>query len=458
MTESKRQNRARAVGEEASKRSSPGQAVGMEAGAPQTRLQPRSWFPLGVVVLLVLLQVLAPSRAWMIMLCGLGGMLLTAYLWARALGRAIRLRRRLRYGWAQVGETLEEEFTLHNGAWWRALWVEVDDHSTVPGYAIQQVLAVGGGETFRWRERALCRRRGVYSLGPWTVRMGDPFGLFGVTQHYEQVQTLVVVPPVQALSSVPLPRGVAVGRAAARQPALDITLNVSSTRRYMPGDPLRRIHWPSTARQRRLICKEFAAEVSGDAWIVLDLDSAVQAGRDEESTAEYGVILAASLADQMLRLNRAVGLVVSGAETVTLMPRQGQGQRWEILQTLARVQPGKGPSLGTLLEEMRPLLGRRMTLAVITPAEDIAWVEALWPLLRRGVAPTAILLEAASFGRPAQSETLRATLSGLGIPTQVVGRGFLAPEVGPRPYGSWEFKSTPTGHVVVTRRPREVLP
>ncbi|MBM4465968.1 MAG: DUF58 domain-containing protein [Chloroflexi bacterium] len=430
-----------------------------ESSPPQVTIRPCSRIPVALAVLLALLQLVSPHRAWIILLCGVGGMSLAAYLWARSLARSVRVTRSLRYVWAQVGDLLEERFALHNRGTWPVLWAEVDDESNLPGYPSGRVVAAGGGETYRWRVSTVCRRRGLFTLGPWTVHMQDPFGLFTVTQHYEQTHSLLVVPPVMELPSVVLPRGVATGGAVARQPAANLTLNVSATRPYAPGDPLRRIHWPSTAHRDALISKTFDAEVTGDLWIVLDLDAGVQAGEGEESTEEYGVILAASLADKILRQNRAVGLVAYGARYAYLVPGRGEGQLWRVLRALALVQAGERRPLATVLTEMRAVLGRRTTVAVITPSGAPAWVEALWPLLRQGVAPTAILLDPASFGGQGDLSVVRSMLAGLGIPAHVVAQGYpfrFSPPTR-REGGAWEFKTTATGRVVVVRRPREAM-
>jgi uncharacterized protein (DUF58 family) len=240
---------------------------------------------------------------------------------------------------------------------------------------------------------------------------------------------------------------------------VDLTLNVSTVRSYAPGDPLRRIHWPSSAHHDTLMSKTFDAEVSGDLWIVLDLDAGVQAGEGEESTEEYGVILAASLADRMLRQNRAVGLVAYGARDAYLVPGRGEGQLWRVLRALALVQAGEQRPLDTVLTEMRAVLGRRTTAAVITSSGDPAWVEALWPLLRQGVTPMAILLDPASFGGQGDLSVVRSMLAGLGIPAHVIYQGHpfrLSPRTR-REEGAWEFRTTATGRVVVVRRPREAM-
>jgi len=431
-----------------------------ESSGPQVTMQLRSRVPVALAVLLVLLQLVSPHRAWVILLCGVGGMTLAAYLWARSLASSVRVTRSLRYVWAQVGDLLEEQFALNNRGEWPVLWAEVDDESSLPDYPSGRVVAASGGQTSRWRVSTVCKRRGLFTLGPWMVRMQDPFGLFTVTQRYEQTRSLLVVPPVVELPAVVLPRGVATGRAVARQPAADLTVNVSATRPYAPGDPLRRIHWPSSAHHGGLISKTFDAEVSGDLWIVLDLDAGVQAGEEEESTEEYGVILAASLADRMLRQNRAVGLVAYGAREAYLVPGRGEGQLWRLLRALALVQAGERRPLATVLTEMRAVLGRRTTVAVITPSGDPAWVEALWPLLRREVAPTAILLDPASFGGQGNLSAVGSMLARLGIPAHVIYQGHpfrLSPRTRRRG-GKWEFRTTATGRVVVMQRPREAMP
>jgi uncharacterized protein (DUF58 family) len=164
--------------------------------------------------------------------------------------------------------------------------------------------------------------------------------------------------------------------------------------------------------------KLFDLEPSGDLWIVLDLDAAVQAGDGEESTEEYGVILASSLADRVLKRNRAVGLVAYGSAgtlnektplPTIIMPQKGQAQQWRILQALARVRAGGYWPLARVLAEMDRNLGRGMTLAVITPSCDPTWAAGLIAPMRRGVVPTALLLDAASFADgPGSGENGRA--------------------------------------------------
>src|SRR4030042_2258813 len=76
-----------------------------------------------LIGLLIFLQLIQPYRGWMILLFGLGGAWIFSYLWIRSLSQNLRLRREMRFGWAQVGDQLEERFTIENTGWAPAVWV-----------------------------------------------------------------------------------------------------------------------------------------------------------------------------------------------------------------------------------------------------------------------------------------------------------------------------------------------
>ncbi len=428
-----------------------------EAQIPKTTMRLTTPMPLALTAVLVLLQLISPHRTWVILLCAAGTMTLSAYLWACSLASSVRVTRSLHYVVAQVGDLLEERFVAHNQGSWPLLWAEIEDHSTVPGYPSGRVASAGGREAYRWTVRVTCRRRGLFTLGPWTVRMREPLGLFTVVQHYDETRSLLVIPAIMRLPEVLLPRGVAVGQAVARRPATAWTVNVSATRDYHPGDPLRHIHWASTAHTGSLMTKTFDDEVSGDLWIVLDLDAGVQAGEGEESTEEYGVMLAASLADLMLRRGHAVGLVAYGTHNVYLMPQRGEGQLWRILRALALVQNAEQRPLATVLSEMCAALGRQATVMVITASSDVEWVEAIPGLLHQGTVPTAILLDPVTFGGNGDLGPVRSMLDSIGIATHVIAQGYpFVPSAGmDQRRATWEFKLTPFGRAIAVRSPRE---
>lgn len=408
-----------------------------------------------LVALLLLLQLTLPYRGWVILLVGMGGGWLTGYLWARSQAHGLRLIREMRFGWAQVGDRLEERFTLINEGWAPALWVELVDHSSLPDYQASRVTGVDGMSSNRWRLASVCSRRGLYSIGPTSLRSGDPFGLYTVSLHFPDSSTLLVTPPIVPLPTIEVAPGGRAGEGHPRADALERTVSVSGVRDYHPSDSLRWIHWRISAHRDALSVRLFDSTPASDWWIFLDLDQEVQVGQGWDSTEEHGVMLAASLADRGLRSGRAVGLVTHGEELVWLPPQGGGSQRMEILRALALAAPGSLPLAG-FLERARPASRHSASLIIITPAVEGGWTEALLPLLRRGTVPTVLLLDPASFGGTGDARKMLALLSNLGVARYVITRDLLdRPEARPGQQGRWKWRILPTGRAVPLHRPHD---
>ncbi len=402
----------------------------MEPAAVIRRLRPSSALPFILWAALFIMQIISPDRAWSWPLVGLSVMLLFSYLWARMLRDRVTARREARGAWVVVGDQLVEQFTLTNRGQLPVLWARCRDESGIPGYQVERVETAPGMGERTWSTTGVCQRRGVFRLGPWRLEMADPLGLFEVTQEYPQTSTIMVYPRAANLPSIDLPHGRAAGRATSAERAAAETITVGGVRSYAHGDSLRRVHWPTTARRDELMVREFDREPSGDVWLILDMDAAVQAGRDAEATPEYAVVLAASLAARITRggERRGVGLVMSGRNPQFLAPGRGQAQLWQILGALAEAEPAPGLPLAALLRQASANLGSGRTLVVITPSQAADWVASLLPLSGRGNAPVALLLDATTFeppaGAPAGLVGLRDLLARQRIPNYVIAQGF----------------------------------
>lgn len=379
---------------------------------------------------LLVVQVISPDPAWSWLLVGLGVLIALSYGYARALRDGVTGQRRTLGTWVVAGDELRERFTLTNTSWLPALWAQVKDRSDVPGYRVDRVETVVAQNDRTWTTAGVCQRRGVFRLGPWALELSDPAGLFRVEQRYPAETTIMVYPRASFLPHIELPRGRAPGKSSSSDRANQETLLVGGVRHYAPGDPLRHVHWRTSARHDALMVREFDREPSGDLWLVVDMDAGVQAGRDAEATQEYAVILAASLAGQFLRQGerRAVGLLMSGRSPILLPPGRGQAQLWRLLQALAEADPAAGNPLSALLAQAGPSLGSGRTLVIITPSQQYDWVAPLLPLMSRGNAPTVVLLEATTFdppaGEPAALLGLRSLLAQQRIPSTVLAQGF----------------------------------
>ena len=399
---------------------------------------------------------LLPDRLWTTLLAGTAAFIAIAFIWAWALARGLAAERRLLFGWVSVGDRMEEEFALFNRSALPALWVEIRDHSNLPGYRIGAVRSVGAGDYARWRQSSVCVRRGQYHLGPWEILSGDPFGLFRVSRRYEASQEIVIHPPIHTALPIPLPPGHVEGRSRSRERSPLATINAATVREYQTHDPYRRIHWPTTARRGSLSVRQFERDAAGDIRLVIDCHAAVQLGEGADGTEEQAVLLAASLVARALGETRSAGLNAYGREPQIVTPGLGEGQQWRVLRALALLRADGEIDLNRALRELGRSARRGSAAVIITPTVDAGWLPQLAQLTRQGVECRVVLLDRASFGGEGHSEALRQAINRLGIRCAVVRRGELGRPVATEAHhGYWEFRVTGTGKAVAVRRPED---
>jgi uncharacterized protein (DUF58 family) len=172
---------------------------------------------------------------------------------------------------------------------------------------------------------------------------------------------------------------------------------VTGVRQYQFGDSFNRIHWPTSARTNELMVKLFELDPASDIWLVLDLERSVHVGSGDDSTEEYAVRTAASVARYFLMANRSVGLLALGGSYYLEEPGRGAQQYVRLLEVLALARAEGGVSLADLLWREGKRFGRHTTVLVVTPSTDEGWVEALQSLTQRGVKVAAVLLESSTF-------------------------------------------------------------
>jgi len=382
--------------------------------SPKRTLKINSWLIPGLAALLIVLQVFFPFKGWVILASGFGGMTALAFLWVWRLKDHLHMEREMRFGWMQVGDHIQERLSLENDSRFPAIWVRIIDHSQMPGYAVDRIASVRSQWYTHWFTKGICHRRGIFTLGPTSVETGDPLGIFRVQIDYSQTVTMMVVPPVVPLPRIEIAPGGRTGEGQSTYRGLERTIVAGGVREYTPGDSLRWIHWPTTARTGEPYVRMFDYSPSSSWWVLLDMDPAVQVGEGEDSSEEIGVILAASLVHQGLQNGKQVGLVTHGEKLIWHPPDEGESHLWTVLRSLAVVRP-KGPSLSEVLDHLRSTLAQRTSLIIITANAHPAWLDKLGYLLRRGIVPTVLLVNPAAFGGSQTPELLEENILDMGI-------------------------------------------
>lgn len=411
-----------------------------------------------LAVAALILQILDPSKIWKALLVSFGGAWLIAWLWAYTLKNNLHITREVRYEWAHVGDTLEEQFTLTNSSPLPAAWVEVQDHSTLPNYSAARATGAGSDETNTWRTKGLCTRRGIYTLGGTTLQSGDPLGMYTIEIDQLESSTLVVMPPVIPLPAIEIMPGGWMGDGRSRSQSLEQSVNVFNVHEHQQGEPLKLIHWPTTARRGKLYTRTLESSPASDWWIVLDADANVQAGRDWESTLELGVILAASLTSRGLQAHHSVGLLSNGLnhkQTIWIKPQSSESHRLDMMRSLAMLEPGTLP-LAELLERAAPTLGQRASLILITPSLQNDWLDPLTKLWWKGISPTVLLMDPYSFGSPHHVDSFANVLTGMGIPRFILNRDLLQQSDANPALRKSEWRIMGTGKAVSTHPQKDM--
>jgi uncharacterized protein (DUF58 family) len=344
---------------------------------------------------------------------------------------------------AQLGQIFEERFDVINESRLPRVWLEVRDDSTLPGSLASQVFTqIGGRQARTYIARTRLIKRGVYPLGPTLLLSGDLFGLFPQKKVMPAETALLVYPMMVEIRSFPGPIGLITGGDALQRRTPQITPNAAGVREYAPGDSMSRIHWPTTARRDMLMVKEFELDPQAEVWIFLDADQDaaaemawnmnVEAKTAWEknapielppSTEEYSASVAASLARYYIRQKRAVGLVSRGDNPLLLPSDRGGRQLIKILESLALWKAdGELPLLG-LIEAQAQNIPRGSTVILITPSTQDEIALATDYLVRRGLRPIVILLDAETFGGKEGTIALRERLRLQNVPVRVLRCG-----------------------------------
>lgn len=323
----------------------------------------------------------------------LGGVWVVSHWWIRRGVQQLTVERRMA-DHAFLGERLQVTLRFVNQSWLPLPWLFVQelvplDLRDAADYGI--VLSVGGRTVVEHTYSLHCKRRGYYAVGPLSLRTGDLFGFVENGWHERSVMNLTVYPEVLPLGRLGLPSRSPFGTLSSRQRLFEDPARVSGVRSYTNGDNQRSIHWKASAHEDTLLVKKFQPAIALNVVIVLDLNRRAYPYREEAGLSEWAVVVAASVASNLIEQRQAVGLLTNGLDAPTeqlmapLPARTGQGHLMNILTQLARVEMHEYDlSLAEWLPSRIADLEWGATIITVTPQvdEQLLWV--LHGAYRRG--------------------------------------------------------------------------
>lgn len=262
---------------------------------------------------------------------------------------------------------------------------------------------LGGRESRTVSYRMPRLPRGRYRSGPLHIRLTDPFHLVDVRRSFTATSEIVVAPVVERLRGAEPPRSMDVGDDAGSHSIGARGADDASTREYRTGDPLRKIHWRSSARTGTLMVRQEERPWQGQMTVLLDTrasahvdaaagrrareDEPADADERQRSSFEWAVSAAATIASYGVANSREVGLITDLSSPVRL-PMITTAQ---VADHLAVVRAG-GRSTLTTLDQMLPNLARESTLIAVLGELDTASLRLLAGVHPRGTASSALAL------------------------------------------------------------------
>jgi uncharacterized protein (DUF58 family) len=188
-------------------------------------------------------------------------------------------------------------------------------------------------------------RRGVFRYVRVEVRSAAPLGVF----QRRRVLTVALDRPI-AVGPRPSRESPALevlpgGDASAPLPAVASLAGdaVRAVRPYVPGDPARYVHWPTSARRGELVVREQEPAVVRGAALLVDLRS------EEPDAAEEAASRAAGIANATLAAGGRVLLSTVEANSAVIAPvhdRRAISRRLAAATTVPGAPPPNRPPLG----------------------------------------------------------------------------------------------------------------
>ena len=141
------------------------------------------------------------------------------------------------------------------------------------------------------------------------------------------------------------------------------------TRRYEPGDDVRRIDWNVTARMQAPHVRETIADRELETWLLVDLSASLQFGTAERTKHEQAVAAAAAVGHLTSRGGNRVGAVLAlpGRPATIIPARGGRDHLRAILHRIETTTVEDGTGATDLTQALHRLsrASRRRGLAVV---------------------------------------------------------------------------------------------
>jgi uncharacterized protein (DUF58 family) len=347
------------------------------------------------------------------------------YIWAQSSVRGLSVKRR-HQNLAVAGNPLQVSLELtneHNTTRYGILGFDLHDDVT-PGQDYTSVAFYAAPRNAPVKASYLLTppRRGVFTIGPFYLYGGDPFGFYKCWRRLDERSELMVLPrPV----GFKFTRPASVSHLA--QDEIETIANPGNSteflgvREYRSGDSMRHVHWPSTARLGTLISRQYEQNVAAAVSTLVLMEEQMLRGTPTDNPLEYSLTMVASLAHATLSERFMLHYLALHGDKHDTLSGHGRGFYQELAIRLARLKGSGAVDWDKQGKVILNYLPRGSSLIVFTANLTETTLQRL-----RQMAVHFRSLAVISFNRQSFE---RASLSAGRTPRLAFGEGFLMYEV-----------------------------
>jgi uncharacterized protein (DUF58 family) len=184
--------------------------------------------------------------------------------------------------------------------------------------------------------------RGEHFFDYFTLRVGDPLGLFEKEKTFIADGKIIVYPAYEELLYRPFENHYDQGLTASRERVQRDTSMAIGVRDYQPGDRFSWINWKASAKRNEIMTKEFEQRQSHDVFVVMDCVP--------DKHFEPVVSFTASLLCAVLKKGAQSSLLTISNERASFPLRGGEQHLRQLFYHLAKIEAKSTTSFEKVLE------------------------------------------------------------------------------------------------------------
>lgn len=309
-------------------------------------------------------------------------------------------------------ETLDVEIDIRNRSFLPKYYLLLEDLFSASfgqaRYKRQLLAQIKAKQKINTAYKGRCFKRGLYRIGPISVIFSDLLGIFFRSKTYPVYSQLIVYPKIFNIQRFPsLVKGNISSMGVGTRRVSGDDFEFFGVREYRLGDPLKKIHWRTTARLGFLAVKEYEQYAAYNVSIVLDLNKSSNIGFGKETTLEYAIKIAASCAKYLIEKGVLVQFVAHGQEPVIFPFNKGGFHLQEILKFLATAEAEGHVSLSELLTVNSEFIPTYSTVVLIMNDNDSEALGHIAELRAKNISVIPIFLLTSTFLRSDNPEIVK---------------------------------------------------